>query len=458
MSSLALKLMSRRDTVAFCCILFFLLAIYSLWLIALWPGILGEDSLAILLEVDQAGQFFSGKPAFWFFFVNTFYGATGRVELPIAIQLALAALVCARILAWCWMQRLYKTFVFLTFFTALSPRMLFASGSLYPDGPFAIATAAVLFELWLTLKRNRLSSASFSMLAIAMPFALFARANGIVMLIPLIYTLFRLRGRDRLKLGSIALAWCSLVTAGSVIHRSPAQHGALFPMVAYETVNFLQPRPMNLWTERPRISPRTMEIINRHTTVDALLRYYDRDYWDPLYHKPNGPRLGAMSDADKKGLIKEFFRYNLWENIPAFMGSRVNIFLVSALGRGGEVSINYSFHVLPQTQSNSVYRAMNTPKLTRWIGDLNNFSYRHRALLWTPFIGIFILFLFSRRAWLLRSTPDLSLAAPMLIQLTAIFLLSIAGEYRYLLPFFILPLAILPIFASGSTNIDLISK
>ena len=37
------------------------------------------------------------------------------------------------------------------------------------------------------------------------------------------------------------------------------------------------------------------------------------------------------------------------------------------------------------------------------------------------------------------------LMLPMFVQLGAIFLLSIAGEYRYLLPFFMLPIALLPI-------------
>ena len=101
-----------------------LVGIYALWLMALWPGILGEDSAAIMLEVDRAGEFRSGKPAFWFFFINTFYGSTGLAEVPIAIQLAIAALVFARILAWCWQQRHIRTFWFLLLFIALSPRAI----------------------------------------------------------------------------------------------------------------------------------------------------------------------------------------------------------------------------------------------------------------------------------------------------------------------------------------------
>lgn len=439
-----------RQGLAFTAILLGLLIVYGLWLVALWPGILGSDSMAILWEVEQSGAFFSGKPVFWFFFVNTFYGTTGRVEVPIAIQLALTALVFARILAWCWTQALYRTTIFLGVFIVLAPRMLFAAGTLYPDGPFAVASASLLFELWLTLKCRRLSPASFCMLALTLPFALFARANGIVLLIPLLYALWVLRGSNRLRLGGLALGWCLLVAAGSAVHRSPASHGVLFPLVAFETVNFLQPRPMNLWVEKPRISARTLEVLNRHTSVETLLKFYDRDYWDTLYHRPDGPRLGGMSLRDKTRLIKEFLRYNLWQNLPAFAASRVNVFLVSALGQGGEVSMTYAGPVLAQTRSTSVYRAMDMPGLTDFVAQMHHANYRYRWLLWTPFVGIGLLFVFFRRAWQRGDWADVSLALPMLIQLAAIFLLSIAGEYRYLLPFFVLPMALLPALAADS--------
>lgn len=439
-----------RQALAFAAILLGLLIVYGLWLAALWPGILGSDSMAILWEVEQSGAFFAGKPVFWFFFVNTFYGSTGRVEVPIAIQLSLTALVFARILAWCWTRALYRTFAFLALFVVLAPRMLFAAGTLYPDGPFAVASAGVLFELWLTLKRRRLSPASFCMLALTLPFALFARANGIVLLIPVLYALWVLRGTERLRLGCLALGWCLLVAAGSAVHRSPDSHGVLFPLVAFETANFLQPRPMNLWVEKPRVSARTLEVLNRHTSVETLRKFYDRDYWDTLYHRPDGPRLGGMTQRDKTRLIKEFLRYNLWQNLPAFASSRVNVFLVSALAKGGEVSMTYAKPVLAQTRSISGYRAMDVPRLTAAVEQMHQANYRHRWLLWTPFVGIGLLFVFFRRAWQRDNWADVSLALPMLIQLVAIFLLSIAGEYRYLLPFFVLPMALLPALAADS--------
>ena len=404
-----------------------LITVYALWLIALWPGVLGEDSAAIMLEVDRAGEFLSGKPVFWFFFVNTFYGSTGLAEVPIAIQLVMAALVFARILAWCWQQGHVKTFWFLLLFIAMSPRAAYSASTLYPDGPFAIASVSLLFELWLTLRARRLSTTSFGMIAVTLPFALFARANGIVLLLPLVYTIMRLHGRQRLRLGALALAWCALVGVGASAHKS-AGHGVLFPLAVFETVNFMQPHPLRLWRPSPRISAQTLETLHRYASSEDLLRNYDRDYWDPLYHKPDGPRLGRMSKQDKRTIVKEFFRYNLWQNIPAFASSRVNIFLVSALAQGGEPSVTYAQYVIPRTDSVSVYRAMNVPKLTSYVESLHHASFSYRWLLWTPLFGIALLiWLFVTAAWR-RRWDEFMLMLPMFVQLGAIFLLSIAGE------------------------------
>lgn len=373
--------------------------------------------------------------------------------MPIAIQMVVAALAFARILAWCWQQRHLKTFAFLLLFVALSPRAMYSASTLYPDGPFAIASAVVLFELWLSLRTRRLSAASFSMLAIALPFALFARPNGIVLTIPLIYAVIRLQKGDRIRLAVLALGWSVLMALGASAHKSPG-HGVLFPLITFETVNFMQPHPMNLWRDKPRVSPLTQQTLNRYASTEELVRHYDPDYWDTLYHRPDGPRLGRMTRQEKRTIIKEFFRYNLWQNVPAFVGSRVNVFLVSALAEGEEPSMVYVEHVLPRTQSQSTYRGANLPTLTGFVKQLNHALFPYRGLLWTPFIGIALLLWLFFSSMRHRQWDNIVLTLPMVAQLGGIFLLSIAGEYRYLLPFFMLPCVLLPMLATSRQQPD----
>ena len=57
-------------------------------------------------------------------------------------------------------------------------------GTLYPDGLFAVASAALLFEVWLCVQRRSASAGSLLMMAVALPFAAFARPNGWVFLAP----------------------------------------------------------------------------------------------------------------------------------------------------------------------------------------------------------------------------------------------------------------------------------
>jgi len=420
-----------------------LVVAYAIWLLTFWPGILGEDSLAILLEVQTNGKLTSGKPVFWYFFVKTFFEPTGLVEVPIGVQLLLSAVVFARILGWCWAHGLRKTFAFLLVFVCLAPHMIFYIGSLNPDAIFAVAASGLLFELWLIARTRKLSRVSLLMCLIVLPFAVFSRANGIVFLGAVLYAAALLGTADRIKLLAAAISWCTIVVTGQISH-NVRTHDALYPLALFETVNFLQPRPMNLWRERPRVSEETIQTLTRYQPIQKIIENYDRDYWDPLIYKPDGPQLQSLSRADMQIIVNQFFRYNLWQNLPAFLSSRVNIFMVSALAQGGLVSVEYAPHVLAQIRSESQFRRFHLTTLESVLISVHAFSEKYRWLLWTPWLGIALLFIMVRRGLSTKSRPMLIVAIPMAVQLLAIFALSIAGEYRYLLPFFTLPLVALP--------------
>ena len=87
---------------------------------------------------------------------------------------------------------------------------------------------------------------------------------------------------------------------------------ALKPLVLFETTNFMQSRPMNLWETRHMVTDRTREIMYRHISQDAIDELYDRDYWDTLWHaNQDRVRFHGMSDKDWRYLRKDFFKYNL---------------------------------------------------------------------------------------------------------------------------------------------------
>lgn len=418
--------------------------VYGTWLVAFWPGVLGEDSLAILLEVQDPAVHHSGKPDFWYGFVRLLYAGTRRVEVPIAVLLLLTALVFARLLAWQWQHGLRKTAVALLLLVCAAPHMVFFAGSLYPDGYYAVAVTGLLFELWRAVRARRIDASGLVFVALTLPFAAFLRPNGIVFLLPVAFALWWVQGRGRWALGVIALSSLALNMAAGQGRQDVSTHSVLYPLAIYETANFLQPRPMNLWTASPRVHPDTVQLLQRHGIHDKVIAFYDPDYWDPLVFRPDGPRVMGLPKEDRKALVEQFFTYNLWHNVPRFVASRTNLLLVAAFAQGGLPAHSYAAHVLAKVDTKSRFRKTNWLAGGIALFTLYEWSFQWRWLLWTPLLGIALAWVALWKGWQRRDRATLLVAVPMVVQFGAITVFSIAGEYRYLLPFFTLPLALIP--------------
>jgi hypothetical protein len=426
-------------------------ALYATWLLAFWPGVLGEDSLAIMLEVESQGGFESRKPNFWHFFVKAFYEPQRLVERPIMVQMAICALILSRILAWCWCQGFRKIFFFLLVFICIAPHMIYFMGLLNADGLFAVGTTGFLFEIWLVSKAKRIGATSFALIAISLPFAIFFRVNGVVSLIPIVVIGFTLAWPERLKLLAITAFWLILMLIADEVHKAD-EHGVLFPLAAFETANFLQPRPMHLRDPFTQVSGRTIQILSTHHPIQKTIEYYDKDYWDPLVYYPGGPDLLRLNSKERSDLVHDFFTYNLGRNIPAFAGSRLNVFVASLMAEGGFANLEDSDGILKRSKSQSEFRAFHISGLERILKATYVFSFVWRWLLWTPLPGIVMLFYTARVALKGKDAVVLSITVPMILQLGGIFIFSIASEYRYLLPFFVLPMVLLPILFAGNVT------
>lgn len=443
--------MDTRNSGSFVALLAGLLSVYSLWLIAYWPGVLSLDSYAILAEATGSpGTPPAGKAVAWLYFVKLFYGTTLRAEAPIAFQLLVSAVVFARIIAWCWAQGLRWTGWMLLVFIALAPHVIFWSGALYPDGIYAVAGAGFLFELWRCVSDQRVSRTSMALLLVVTPFALFARANGLVLLPAALYAVWALHGRARFRLGGIVLTWSAALFVLTQVHKTGSQD-ALFSMTLFETANFLRAHSLERNTPHLPVSSRTLETLQRYATTEHIIAHSDPDYWDPLVYAEDGPRLGRLNEAERTVIVSEFFRHNLWKNVPAFINSRTNVFLVAALGDVAEdrlVRASHSQGVLQYVPTRSTYRLFDVPRLGHWVDCLHAANQRARWLLWSPAVGIALLGLTLVMAARRRRWHEFAILAPMAAQLVGVIALMSAGEYRYLLPFFMLPLVALPMFSA----------
>ncbi|BCN37430.1 hypothetical protein ALDI51_07490 [Alicycliphilus denitrificans] len=422
---------------------------YALWLIACWPGILGQDSLAILKEVDSQREFQSGKPPFWYLHVWLLYGPFQLVEIPILVQTLICVTICARILCWMWINQMRKSFAYCLIGIALGPSIVYYVSSLYSDGIYAIAVTGLTFEAWRCIRQKRIDGIGAWMLCLCIPYALFSRPNGLLNAIILIVLFISLSKPQRLLLGVLAIPWICIAIIAQISFPSRASIGTVFPMALYETVGFLEKRPMGIWERNePRITEKSVQALtSTGRSLEHIQSYYDHYYWDPLIFFTNGPGLLSLSKESKKVVIREFYRHNLWHNFPAFAASRVNIFFYATLAMGGIPGPTNADNILPQTQARSEIRPYILPTsqpLLKWF-DLTE---RHHGFFWSPWIGYIVLIATSFMAWRRRNVINLCVCTVYLAQFAAVFLFSIAGEYRYLLAFYTAPLALLPIITS----------
>lgn len=226
------------------------------------------------------------------------------------------------------------------------------------------------------------------------------------------------------------------------------KHEVLFPLAAFETANFLQPRAMHLKDPLARVSERSIQILTTFDPIQKTIEFFDRDYWDPLVYFTDGPGLLRIESHLRSEFIYEFFTYNLWHNLPSFAGSRVNVFMASVMAEGGFANLQDAAGVINRSKSRSEFRAFHLTGLEEFLKAVHAFSYSLRWVLWTPILGIVLLFYVARLSFKRRDAALLSITAPMILQLGGIFFFSIASEYRYLLPYFVLPLVLLPILYS----------
>lgn len=424
-----------------------LAALYGLWLANFWPGVLGQDSLAVLLQIEE-GEIQSQKPVFWYLFVKWLYEPHRLIEVSVAVQLLLSALIFGRILGWCWQQGMRKAFFFLLVFVCLSVPVLYYQSALYSDGLFCAAVAGLTFEAWLIIRARKVGTLSLLYLALLVPVALFFRANGAFMLAILLPLLLCVPNADRLKLGLVFLAWVLLYSYANYSHKSLQRHGSLFPLAIFETVNFLQPHAVGtrIMGLEGLVTPATMTVLERRRPIKDIVAFYDRDYWDPLVYRAAGPAFLSLPKEDKAVIVREFFCCNLWHNLPAFLGSRVNVFMVAALANGGFGGLDETVTIVPQIKSRSQVRPLDLGPVDTGLRAMVDVSFKYRWILWSPFLGIGLLVALAVRGWKRRDWPLVMLMVPLLLQLGGIFLFSIAGEYRYLMLFFTGVVALLPIY------------
>ncbi|HOB66125.1 hypothetical protein [Ottowia sp.] len=431
------------------------LTVYFAWYLGVWPGPLGQDGYSLIANINQGVPRYTGKDPAWLLYALATYGATQRVEALMLPLILFQGIILSRIIGWTYINHYKKTAIFLIVFVACTPHILNFSTSAYPDAIFSLAFVGLLFEVWLSSRQEKISALGLFYLFFLFPIACFFKGNGVIALLPVIYLAIHFKGALRWGILAIILFWTAAIQIGAKIYDLGGGHGAVKPLILFETINFMQSRPMNLWETRHMVTDRTKEIMYRYVTQEDIDRLYDRDYWDTFWHQ-NQDRvmLRNMTKTDERRLRADFLKYNVWRNIPAFASSRVNIFLASMLGQGGMVGPDDARHTLSNKPGSrldatkSEYNPLNLTAYPKLLNQVYEFSYDWRFLLWTPMLGLFLIFICTKQSIRKHDRAAFIISAALLIQLMGIFIFSIAAEYRYILIIFYAPLILSPIIMS----------
>ena len=428
------------------CIASILLLTHFAWYLGVWPGPMGQDGYSLIANINEGAPRYTEKDPAWLLYALATYGMTNRLEAIVIPLIFLHIVIFTRIIGWTYQQGYRKTAIFGLLFIACAPHVINFETSLYADSIFSLAFIGVLFEIWLCLKDGKLNKHSSAALAILIPVAAFFKGNGILIFAPLFYLAFKFSKKGRWKLIAMAVSWIFVVQAGGKINDLGEGHGALQPLVLFETVNFMQSKPMNLSETRHMVTDKTKQIMYRYISQKDIDELFDRDYWDTLWHQnQNRVRFRHMTMEDSTALRNEFFAYNLWRNIPAFLSSRINIFLASAFAQGGMVGPGDAQNGLNTVKTKSQYNVFKFEWLPNATKHLFEYSYDFRFLLWSPFLGVFLIIRCLVLAIQRRDLNDIFITLTLAAEMAGIFIFSIAAEYRYLLIIFYSPLLLLPL-------------
>ena len=410
---------------------------------------MGQDGYSLIANINEGNPRWTGKDPAWLLYALGTYGLSHRIEALVLPLLVIHIFIFTRIIGYMYIQGWRKTAVFSLAFIACAPHVLNYSSSLYADSVFSLSFIGILFEIWLALKNKKAHPHNIAIIAILTPIAVFFKGNGIIALLPIAYLTYKLSGFQRVFIITTTLGCAIAISIGGKTENLGKGHGALEPLILFETVNFMQSKPMNLWETRHMVTEKTKEIMYRYISQEDIDKYYDRDYWDTLWHlNQDRIRFRQMSREDIRHLRTEFFKYNLWRNLPAFISSRVNIFMASALAQGGIIPPNNSKHTINLVETKTEYNPLHLSTLPNAVDKIFHFSLEWRYIFWSPLLGLALLSVCIKKSRHLNDHYSLIIALTLLTQLGGIFLFSIAAEYRYLLVLFYAPLLLFPMVYS----------
>ncbi|MGH8498929.1 MAG: hypothetical protein ACRERV_09015, partial [Methylococcales bacterium] len=237
-----------------------------------------------------------------------------------------------------------------------------------------------------------------------------------------------------LLLGSILSTW---LVPGE-------RHPVIFPVAAQEMANFA--RPLAEQSAGAGLSEESKKFLARiGKTPQRLADFYHPYNWGYVGIVPEGPQLYYLKPNEVLELNKLFLTRELWKNLPAFFGHRVEVFLAMSLAKyeNADPALRVAILDAYGVRLNDIVSSRLPAAIKSTMDKLYKVGYRNRWLFWNVLpASFFLCFLILQGGW--WRPPARIVLIPLVVQMLGIFCLAPAADHRYVFPLFLsVPLLLL---------------
>ena len=376
------------------------------------------------------GNLTDQKPFLYARFIQLFSLGGRWIPAAIVAQILVAAGAFARMLCLLGRTRMPTAGLACYLILLLNPYVAMMLTYVQNDPLFSVAVAALTCEAAYAARRREANWPTLLVFGLYTPMALLFRENGKVFM-AMLWAVIAITAptiRRRTLLASAAGVAAVASGAIGVDFTLSQRHLIVYPMVIHEVVNVARPvfeEPLGT-----RLSPEIRASIGEERLAQAV-EWYSPDHWDSIAFVPGGPKLLDLDTAAKGRIVTAFLRHDLWTNLPAVLGHRVQLFLTAATaGRPIET------HGLPRASLEALHisgaprRARERRRTT--VGRLYQFTVRNRALLWSPLPGAALVVALCAEGLVRRDRIAVGIGVLLATQAALVALFAPAAEFRYL--------------------------
>lgn len=429
-------------------------SIFSLWLLAFYPGVMTNDSISQWRDA-QPFKLSDAHPYLSTVFVSIFKRLFNNPASLALFQILAVAGFFSYTFSFFWKKGVPRALILImAFLFMFSIPVGLYNVTLWKDVPFSLALITLSFFLatkWQQKSWSKLETTLFFFLLVA---AIFFRHNGFIyaMLVPLILlfaTRLKLKTKFFLSVTIIILTFLLKFSIPSLIGITPSLSGGGF--VYHSSVGFYVKQPRAPFTEH------SSRLLESALPQEELIKAYDPVYANALVWNEK-LNTGAMNQKFWEQLSFDFYHYNLAPNIGNFIGDKVAAFVTITNGLaynhglliGGEKNV-YTKGV---NEANEVNVKTNPVSVTlnAFLGKLlfdvevNAFSHNvlYKMIIWNAFVPIFMLAVLLIDSFYRKKRHFQIFAIMLLVQFPLLFIFNTSGDWRYFyffyLSFFISPL------------------